>query len=578
MNENPEGTPNPLNPTPTPTPDVSTGANTAENDSPISEPAVSESSENIESVTAEQLVEPAVESVEPETPESAAPETPEPTTIADAAEAAEPETLSHVAPHPPMHSGRVMDPMMVHGRHNGPMNHSGIASTEEASSTMPSTMGADTTSANSDENADAIVEQLSQNTEQPAATEPVAAKPKKNKTGLIVAAIVFALIAIGCAVAAIVILKPFAKDDRVNVAIEKLLSGQMPSIIAVNGKISGSSDQVTSGVNALDIDLNAQFNTANKTNTASATVTAGFADDTELTFDAEELTTEKGDVFLRLNGVGSALQNMQSGLKVENVALEAPAENCIESEDGTTNCAPVEEVTEVVTTCEGEACDALQQESVTGFDMGMVTSMFNTIDGEWIRIPLQNTETGESSILDNPAQCLATTIAKLPNYGSDIKSIYDANPFIEYSTENLGIVARKDNLYRISINADVFTNFVNAMKGDEFANELLACVSGTATNDGVTTDEVNDMFESYPTMYVEVNDQYQFTRVVFDSALKNGATVNADLNLSYPSSITVTEPGEYLEINEVINRMVRDLYGISTDPTTPDDVLLIPTE
>ena len=569
MNENPEGTPNPLNPTPqpasTPTPSAPTNVNAAENNATVPPtPTAPASNENIEPITAEQLVEPASQPSAP-----VAPATP-PTPVT-------PEAPKPATPHPAMHNtGRVVDPMMVRGQHSAPINRVNTNTPQPGTPAHMAQPTVNTNAASPDlgDDADAIIQQLSQNTDQPQVADATAEpKKKKSKTGLIVAATILVLVAIGCAVAAILILNPFAKDDRVPMAIDKLLSGQVPSSIAVSGTISGSSDQVENGVNALDITLNGQFNTADGTNTASATVTAGFVDKTELTFDAEELTTKDSGMFLRFSGVGEALKNINSGFKVENFATESPAENCVTSEDGTTNCVPVEEVTDVVTTCEGEACDALQQDSLNVLgNIGAIADVFNTIDEEWIRIPAENMSSSETSILNNPAQCLTTTMTKLPNYGGDIRSLYAANPFLEYSTENLAITARKDRLYRISINEKLFTNFVNAVKGNELANELLACVSGTATNDGLTTDEVKNMFESYPTVYVEVNDQYLFTRVVFDSSLKNGATVHADLNLSYPASTSVIEPEEYLEINEVMNRMLNDLYGISTDTTVQGDV------
>ena len=578
MNENPEGTPNPLNPTPQPASTPASGTpgtvNNAATPKAPAEPVTSAAPtapatpannpiaapENVAPVTAEQLLEP--------TPTTNVPVN-HGGTIANPAPT---ESKPNPAPRPMPRSGapKVVDPMMARGaRPSVP-----TPTTQPPVAGVTPHINKPVDEQKNTDDADAIIQQLSQNTtEQPA--EPAPAPKKKSKKGLIALAIIFILLAIGCGVAAIVILNPFAKDDRVPVAVEKFLSGQIPANIEIKGSITASSDTVEQGLNYLNINLDAQLANVTNENVAKAAIVADFVDGTELSFDADEVMTSDGTSYIRLTGIADALKKGSSGLQTTVLNSESlTTENCVENSDGTTNCETSDalvQVDEVTTTCEGEACDVVQQDTLTQLGyIGMIARAFEAVDGEWIRIP-QSTTPSEEGIFNNPAQCLTNALSALPTQGEQIKSLYSANPFIEYSTENLGVAKLKDNLYRISVDEQKFTNFVNSLSDNSFANELLACVGGQATNEGITFAEVTEMFDSFPTVYVEIDDQYHFTRIRFDSSLKNGLSVSADLQLSYPESVTVTEPTEYVDANVLIRAMLNDLYGITTDTIVIED-------
>ena len=51
-----------------------------------------------------------------------------------------------------------------------------------------------------------------------------------------------------------------------------------------------------------------------------------------------------------------------------------------------------------------------------------------------------------------------------------------------------------------------------------------------------------------PEIYVEIDDDNNFSRVYL-SGETNGTATTADLNFSYPSEITITEPDDYVDIS-----------------------------
>ncbi len=384
----------------------------------------------------------------------------------------------------------------------------------------------------------------------------------KKKVGLILAIALF-LVAIGCAVAALLIINPFKQDDAVTKAIEKVITGNMPKNVQMKGVIDASTDDEMAVLGSVTIDLDAGISLLNKTSTAKATITADFGDESKLSFDASELTVADGDSFIKIDGLANALSGPESGGSLETTEET----NCVADETGETNCTLTEEIT---ADCEGDACAVVEDgtENIAGY-LGTILSAYSDIDGKWIHIPV--TTSGEweesESILNNQTQCLVTAFQDLPKYSSSISELYKQNPFVEYSTEDLRIAKVKDPLYRISINSQKFANFSNAMQTNGFINSLRACTNDTASDDDVTASDVSEMLGSFPTIYVEIDGDYNFTRIRFE-AYPDGlfTEIVADLNLSYPANINVEAPEEYVEVNEVNLPFLNSLYSVIEEP------------
>ncbi len=379
--------------------------------------------------------------------------------------------------------------------------------------------------------------------EQPVASE---APKKKSKTSLIVTLIIFFVVLIGAAVAALVVYNPFGwfggSDDRVPTAIAKLFSGDAPTNVKMNGTITLTSNDETSPVSTIDVTFISESNTASAAQSANASITATFADESEFTFSADEVHTEGGDLYLRLNDVAAALEDYRA------TSLEAT--NCEGDESGETNCESTE-------TTDGS--DTLSLLETIG--------IFDVIDNQWIRIEGSSfSALTDIADVDSPAQCLIDAAGSLSTYNADVATAYQNNPFIEYSTENLTIGKKKDNLYLITINPSKFTNFVNGLSNSGFMNALYACTGSVASNGDIGADEVSEMLEAAPTIYVEVNEDNMFTRVYLKAtSTDGGASVIADISLSYPETITITEPSEYIDLNTLLSDLFSQFFAVDVE-------------
>ena len=401
--------------------------------------------------------------------------------------------------------------------------------------------------------------------------------PKKSKKGVIILCVFLILVAIGCGVAALLILNPFGGGDRFPAAIEKVLKNGISSNLAVNGTITVSNTSEYSDLSDLNITLDAQFDLANKTNTAKAGINAILANDTSLEFDAEEILNKDGDIFVKLDGISDAYGSLQSGLTTQvttnKSCLSDDSNTAMNDGEVVTNCDVLDEVS---TACEGETCsDTLVDTTSEVGSLGTIIKMLKSIDGEWIRIPASVSTSSEQMISANiPTQCISDAMGKLPSYGDSLVETYKQNQFLDYSSENVGIPAVKDTIYRVKINSSKLAGFIDAIKGGAFASELLSCFNETSTSSNISGEQIAKLFDNYPTIYVEIDENYKFTRLVLDGG-SDYFTAKADFRLSYPQSVTITEPAEYIEVDKVVQSVIKDIYGIST-VDTPDGTTINP--
>lgn len=391
---------------------------------------------------------------------------------------------------------------------------------------------------------------------EPAQKSAKSAKGKK-KTGMIVAIVLFG-VAIICGLAAVLVwlLNP-GGSDKVAAAIDKLLSGNAPAYVQAEGTLSVLNNEGTystelstfSTWSSLSMQLKGVQDTRTTAAGMSGTVTMWLENGSDIEFDVEGVRSSDGDVYVRLDGIATAATDMVNGLVGE-------ATNCVTDADGNTNCAaPVTSATDC-----GDDTDCLAQV----YAMQAVEStlaMYEALDGEWIRIPATQ---DEDSFTDTSSLCTVNAILSLSEYYSDLKPLYSQNSFITASTDNLKIASKGNTLYRLNFDQPKVTAFANSLAGSSFAQSLADC-AGTAAGQSSLSAQVKSMFSSDTTAYAEVDNNNDFTRLYLSGEMDDAAQeVKADFNLSYPASITINEPDEYVDIEELLMTILVQFYGSIT--------------
>ena len=540
MNENPEGTPNPLNPAPGTENEMAAGtglgfveteqvsetmAEPETPEAPAEAPEVAElgkieeTSITSESVKPASFAEAAGESITVETPAEPVPE-PEP----------EPEPVEPEPAPEPIHINRTtVDPMMK------PVSHNNF-----------DTLGMDNATAN-DAPAEEIKEETFVRSETPMTLTPASDMPELvakdsivepvggggKKKALIIGAIVLVLVAIICSSVAIAIMMIGNNDDRVSRAIDKLINGEVSTIIAAKGDISATTSTAEAATN---INFDGIFDLKSPMNQITATVNTNLASGTNVSIDVDELRNKDGDTYFRISGL-TDLTNSDNAITT----------NCAGDNSGLTNCQP-----------QGGEMDASAL-------LSMYSGLFQVVDDEWILVSGDfSGNMGDLELFDNGTTCLVNALNSLPQYSKDIANKYKQNQFITYSTENLGIGKRQNNLYRLGFDEEKMAAFINSLSNNGFMNELNACAGEVATNSDITVDKIKEIFNGFPTVYVEINDKFDFTRVRLEATTaiegtNDSTTITADLSLSYPTSFSVDEPTEYTDMSTLLNKVMTNL-------------------
>ena len=99
------------------------------------------------------------------------------------------------------------------------------------------------------------------------------------------------------------------------------------------------------------------------------------------------------------------------------------------------------------------------------------------------------------------------------------------------------------------------------MGNTELAKTLYSCM-GWNSNATVTEEDVAKIVNAMPKFYTEVNSNDNFSRIYFEADISDGAaTVTADLGLSYPTNVNVSEPVEYTDYQSFVQTLFTTMYS-----------------
>lgn len=387
-------------------------------------------------------------------------------------------------------------------------------------------------------------------------------KPKKRSLGLIIAILVCLLVAVGCGVAAILLTLNAKNSDPVTSAIDKLMHGA-PKMVSMDGDINITSTDSSMPYSSLLLKFQANIDDTTNKNYVSATITAALTDGNDFTFSVNEMKASDGNLYLKLSGIGKALNDYGS--------LIGAGTNCIDGVIGT-NCGTQEQT---LVCNDGEDCSKVEAIVPTPFSSVLdFIGVFEVIDDEWIKIPDSSFSSLKNIIpIDNPEQCLISAAGNLGKYGSDFARIYGDSPFVTYSTEVSKVTQKKDSLYKISFNNEKLASFINSMGNSGFMNEMLACMGGNAINREVTASDLSEITAVLPEIYTEIDENSNFTRVYLDFSDPSGVNnITADFSFTYPAKITIEEPEEYIDINEVLSPLLTMFYNGGIYDSVPNDL------
>lgn len=401
--------------------------------------------------------------------------------------------------------------------------------------------------------------------------------PKKKNTGLIIGVIVGAVVLVCGIVAAVIILMNMNKGDAVARAMSKLVDGDIPANVAVDGSINIAPQDNDSPITNVKIDLKSEATTNSLINHTNASMAFSFKDADDVTLDFEEVYASNGDLFLKLDGVADAIEDLNSMTQgaTLNEVEGIDATNCITDETGATNCVEEGVVEEGLTEegltdstetslVEPTSSDALASLSAFG-------GIFEVIDGQWLKVSVDELSQLSGGVeINEEASCFMNLADNIKNHNSILSKAYNDNPFISSTTENLTVAKKNNPIYKVKINNEALDNYTNELQKSSEMQDLFSCLGQKDATE--ESEETETALSELPDLYVEVDKDDNFTRLYFVTDYESDDevfTVTADLEFSYPDNINVAEPTEYQNLSEVLQQIFMNMFDM---PTSEDVV------
>ena len=391
----------------------------------------------------------------------------------------------------------------------------------------------------------------------------VAEKPKKKKkTGLIVGIILFLCLLIGGGITVAVLLLN-NDNDPVSLAMKKIMSRQAPANLVIDGAINFEATNENSPISAVYIDLSSQAKTSSMMNRSRAEVSLLLFNDEILSFEFDEVYAANGDLYFKVDGIS----NLIDGLSNLTTVTDYPT-NC-EGGSDETNCIEDLTVETPTTECTEEDCTV---EDVYAYEDGLdqfgllAFSVISVADGQWLKISVDELNAVSGYATNSDMSCMVSMIDSINTNSNSAAELYNKNPFISSTTENITIDNRFNQVRKVVIDDKKFAEFVNSIQNSEMTNKLYNCL-GWENNVKITDEDVAEITDQFSDVYVEVDKDNNFSRLYMQNT-DDTWTITIDLAFSYPADINVSEPNEYVTFEDVIQEIMTSVFNLEDTTNT----------
>lgn len=383
--------------------------------------------------------------------------------------------------------------------------------------------------------------------------------PKKSKTGLIAGIIAGCVLLIGIIVA-VVLMMGMKKPDAVANAMQRIMNGEAPNKVAIDGDINILLNDDTSPIKRINVNLDSDIMVGSMINTSSAVLSITDKNDKDYSMTFEEIYAANGDLFFKLTDAKKAIE--ESGI-LNLTNSTTPTTNCIEDESGATNCETAIIEPDCAVDGESDDCAVVEDTDAGSLINDALLSVIESIDGVYLRISseemdlVKNQTTGDSDI-----SCVTSLVSNLDKNTNSAVQFYNKYPFIKSSNERIPVASKQNPIYQIWLDDENFAYYVNEMQNTEIAQSLISCLNWD-NKVSITEEDVANITSGMPKIYAEVNENYDFTRLYMESDINDGAaTATIDLGFSYPNNVNVSEPVEYKDFSEYIQTLFKSMYDL----------------
>ena len=325
------------------------------------------------------------------------------------------------------------------------------------------------------------------------------------------------------------------------------MNGETPTNLSVKGDISITSNNEDPPIKRLNINLESELMTGSLINSSAADITLTTSAGKDHPLRVEELYAADGDSYLKLVGLKNVVNDPElTGIFIPN--YNNAVVDCSTNGEGCT-----EEILEKSSpSCNSDEKGCVSADVVSDELIEEIDDVIDYFEGIWIRIPLDDLSgfAGDFVERDSPLACMANTINNLNKNSNKTAELYNKHPFISSTTKGVTLPSKEGQVYSVVLDSTNFTDYINALNNSTSSESLFACL-GLESNAKLDESQTADLFEKLPNVFVEINENNDFSRVYLETEVNEGVTLTIDLSFSYPNSINVTEPVEYTTLEEI---------------------------
>lgn len=394
-------------------------------------------------------------------------------------------------------------------------------------------------------------------------TDPVGAdgEPKKKKTGLIIGIIVAAVVLIGGAVAAALLLIPKG-GDRFMTAVSKLISGDSPSNVAIKGSVEVKLNDKSTPINKIIVDLNSELKTDSMVGSSSSvfTIQAKYGEYSKnYSTTISEIHTSEKNLYVKVDNIDSILNFVMSSMNSNTLTTT----NCVDDETGETNCMDDDTEYPIEYDCTNDAGCAIEGSTVTSDILAEsgLDQVIELIDDKWLKISLDEAESLIGQTVSNDSvNCLTEFAGDVKKNKDSLTELYNKNPFLSSDSEKDTIASKNFPVYKVNIDDELLVGYLNSLADSTVIKNLSSCLGSTDEIE-IDEDEVSELVNKLPDIYVEIDDDDNFSRFYTSAKVEGSpAEIVVDLSFAYPTAINVTEPDKYTDVMTLLQQLYSNAY------------------
>ncbi len=394
-------------------------------------------------------------------------------------------------------------------------------------------------------------------------------EPKKKRTGLITCIIAVVLVLIlGGGFTAFALIK----NQPENIAAESFANLLNADKVAVSGDFTLTTKNSTTGtIDSVTVSLDTKTSDNNQAMETAVTISLPDQNKT-YSLGLSETMLKNGVIYIKASGLTEVYQNVVSSL-LDSYLESLSQQNLIS--DTYKTCQAIEDFDAYVE-CLDQAEAITSQDSLTTITntnliaetKAQIESIIKKVDDNWLEISIQDIldneliskyiDQSQKDNIQNTYDCVINTLNNKPSYSNELSDLYMNNKFVKATSAD-------DSYYKISFDNQKLADYLNKISDTKLVSDFASCNNiDTNHNTSISAENVSNLTETLPNIYAKFDGflTHHLTDIKIEQDT-NYYKFSSNINITYPSNLTINAPENSLPIMDVVEEIITDIESIT---------------